>query len=66
MDEKSAEFLTISEMPNVIGLVDGTHILVRKPAGEEGRLFINRKGTSSLNVQVYKFFKKSKFNFFPI
>ena len=52
MAAKAEEFLTLSDMPNVIGLIDGTHVGVRKPAGEDGRLFINRKGNASLNVQV--------------
>ena len=52
MAAKAQEFQLISDMPHVIGLIDGTHVGVRKPGGEEGRLFINRKGTASLNVQV--------------
>ena len=52
MEEKAEQFLVISDMPHIVGLIDGTHVGVRKPAGEEGRLFINRKGNATLNVQL--------------
>lgn len=49
------------EIPNVFGLIDGTHIHVVKqciPAAEE-HLYVNRKGFHSLNVQVVSYMKFS-------
>jgi len=45
-------FSNISGVPNVIGVVDGTHILLRPPAGTEEPLYVCRKGGHSINVQV--------------
>lgn len=47
-------------MPSVVGAIDGTHIRIKAPAGEEW-VFINRKGEHTINVQVlvYQLLKRS-------
>lgn len=44
-------FFTIAQFPNVIGLVDGTHIRIVRPSIDEQQ-YVNRKLYHSLNVQV--------------
>lgn len=44
--------ITPHGIPNVIGLIDGTHVKVYSPGGEEAERFRNRKGYFSINVQV--------------
>lgn len=47
----AAEFEKISSIPQIIGIIDGTHIPIRAP--EEGyRDYVNRKGWTSYNVQA--------------
>lgn len=41
-------------MPGVLGYLDGTHILLKKPCVHE-ELFVNRKGQHSLNIQVVRY-----------
>jgi nuclease HARBI1 len=50
--ETIRKFRNIAGFPTVIGAIDCTHIRVKKMNNEEGGLFINRKGFSSINVQV--------------
>ncbi|KAJ2942141.1 hypothetical protein O0L34_g11054 [Tuta absoluta] len=49
------EFQEKYNMPNVLGAVDGTHIAIFKPDGNDpiapGNLFYNRKGYYSINCQ---------------
>ncbi|XP_071160779.1 putative nuclease HARBI1 [Mytilus edulis] len=42
-------FYDISNFPNVIGAVDGTHVRIKSPAVDE-HLYVNRKNYHSLNV----------------
>ena len=45
------KFFRIANFPNVIGIIDGTHIpIVAPPVDEE--VYINRKNFHSLNIQV--------------
>ena len=45
-----------SEIPNVIGIIDGTHIRIRAPM-KNPEVYVNSKRFHSLNVQVsFKFF----------
>lgn len=44
-------FYSIARMPMCIGLIDGTHIKVCPPAGDEAS-YLNRKNVHSVNVQV--------------
>ncbi|KAL6265691.1 hypothetical protein P5V15_003038 [Pogonomyrmex californicus] len=45
------EFEQVCDFPNVIGIIDGTHIKIRAPK-EDPDSYINRKGFHSINVQV--------------
>ncbi|KAK5648003.1 hypothetical protein RI129_002895 [Pyrocoelia pectoralis] len=45
-------FFEIGGFPGVTGCVDGTHIEIKSPGGENAEVFTNRKGYMSLNVQV--------------
>eukprot|EP00057_Strongylocentrotus_purpuratus_P031614 XP_785127.4 PREDICTED: putative nuclease HARBI1 [Strongylocentrotus purpuratus] len=45
-------FFDYSQFPGVIGAVDNTHVPIQNPGGEQAQRFINRKNTSSLNVQM--------------
>lgn len=45
-------FENIAGFKKVIGAVDYTHIKIPKIPGPNGQYYINRKGYSSLNVQV--------------
>ncbi|RVE41601.1 hypothetical protein evm_013749 [Chilo suppressalis] len=47
-----AHFYNIAGFPNVIGCVDGSHIPIQSPGGEQAELSRNRKGYFSINVQV--------------
>ncbi|KAK5647831.1 hypothetical protein RI129_002976 [Pyrocoelia pectoralis] len=46
------EFYRIGRFPGVIGCIDGTHIPVKNPGGQNGEVYRNRKGWMSLNVQA--------------
>ena len=58
----AGEFYDKYRMPNTIGCIDGTHIIIKAPSEEEP-LYVNRKQLHSLNVQVneinmtYPFYK---------
>ncbi|KAG0729704.1 putative nuclease HARBI1 [Chionoecetes opilio] len=45
------KFFRIADFPNVIGIVDGTHIPIAAPAVDED-VYVNRKHFHSLNIQV--------------
>lgn len=46
-------FYEMRGVPNVIGLVDGTHVPIRRPTrGPEEPLYVCRKGGHSINVQI--------------
>lgn len=47
-----AEFHSICGFRQVIGTIDCTHIRIPKVSGNIGQYYINRKGYSSINVQV--------------
>ncbi|XP_031344728.1 putative nuclease HARBI1 [Photinus pyralis] len=44
-------FHAVFNMPEIIGVVDGTHIAIVKPRVDE-HMFVNRKGYHSLNCQI--------------
>lgn len=45
-------FFQIDNFPNVIGLIDGTHIEIEKPSVPHSELYRNRKSYFSINVQL--------------
>lgn len=45
-------FYNIAHFPRVIGAIDGTHIPISNPGGNDSQRFINRKGFYSINVQA--------------
>lgn len=47
-----AKFHNIRNFPNVIGCVDGSHIRILSPGGENAEIFRNRKGYFSINMQA--------------
>ncbi|KAG5864224.1 hypothetical protein JTB14_035283 [Gonioctena quinquepunctata] len=46
------DFYDIAHFPRVVGAVDGTHIRIQSPGGEDAEIYRNRKGYFSLNTQV--------------
>ncbi|XP_022819358.1 putative nuclease HARBI1 [Spodoptera litura] len=47
-----AEFYSLCGFRQVIGAIDCTHIRIPKVGGDVGQYYINRKGYSSINVQI--------------
>ncbi|XP_041367014.1 putative nuclease HARBI1 [Gigantopelta aegis] len=45
-------FYDISQLPGIIGAIDGSHVLVVNPGGVTAQCFMNRKGYYSLNCQL--------------
>lgn len=45
------EFLTNFGFPGVLGAIDCTHVQLRAPS-ENAQVYVNRKGTHSINIQV--------------
>ena len=45
------KFFDIAEFPRVLGAVDGTHVKIQSPGGNDGEVFRNRKTYFSINVQ---------------
>ncbi|XP_031332890.1 putative nuclease HARBI1 [Photinus pyralis] len=49
---EQVRFYDIARFPRAIGAVDGTHIKIKNPGGDDGEIFRNRKGYFSINTQV--------------
>lgn len=45
------DFFKIRGFPNVIDCIDGSHVPIQSPGGDNVELFGNRKGFFSVNVQ---------------
>ncbi|XP_036327413.1 putative nuclease HARBI1 [Rhagoletis pomonella] len=45
-------FYIIAKFPTVIGALDGTHVKIISPGGNNSELYRNRKGVFSINVQT--------------
>lgn len=45
-------FYEIDSFPHVVGAIDGVHIRIANPGGDDAMRFINRKGWYSFNCQV--------------
>lgn len=52
MGRTKSLFYDIARFPNVIGCIDGTHIPIQSPGGNNAELYRNRKAFFSLNVQA--------------
>lgn len=48
---QAQKFYVVGEMPGVLGCVDGTHIPIQSPGGENFEVYRCRKGFYSVNVQ---------------
>ena len=51
IQENQQKFFTDSRIPNVVGLVDGTHIQIIRPSENE-EAYVNRLNYHSVNVQI--------------
>lgn len=51
IQKNNADFYGIARFPNVIGVIDGTHIKIQAPRFEEPA-YVNRMGYHSINTQV--------------
>lgn len=45
-------FYNLAHFPNVCGCIDGTHVRILQPPGEDSYAYMNRKRYYSLNVQL--------------
>lgn len=50
--QSASEFYTLARFPKVIGAIDGTHVKIQSPGGDDAEVYRNRKGYFSFNVQV--------------
>ena len=51
IEENKTTFYNIGNLPNIFGLIDGTHVRIIAPSQHEDQ-FVNRKWYHSNNVQV--------------
>ena len=59
MAHNAHQFHALSGFPRIIGSLDGTHIKIKRPYGDEERAYVNRHHDHSLNVQVHFCFSLS-------
>ncbi|XP_041465700.1 putative nuclease HARBI1 [Lytechinus variegatus] len=52
LETTQQQFYEYCGFPGVIGAIDGTHVYIRSPGGEQALFFLNRKNRYSVNVQV--------------
>ncbi|XP_063966632.1 putative nuclease HARBI1 [Lytechinus pictus] len=52
VESTQQRFYEYCGFPGVIGAIDGTHVYIRSPGGEQALYFLNRKNRYSINVQV--------------
>ncbi len=45
-------FYDLAGFPGAVGAIDGTHVRIQSPGGDDAVSFFNRKGYSSINVQA--------------
>ena len=57
MNTTKAQYFEMASIPNICGLVDGTHIVIKPPKGPEEYAYVNRKLKHSINVQVRRIIK---------
>ena len=46
------DFHKLQHFPNVIGIVDGSHVWLKPPPGNEEQLYVSRKEGHTINVQL--------------
>jgi hypothetical protein len=46
------KFYEVARFPRVLGVIDGSHIKIQSPGGNDGEIFRNRKGYFSVNIQA--------------
>ena len=46
------QFYEYCRFPGVLGAIDGIHVYIKSPGGNNALYFINRKNRFSINVQV--------------
>ncbi|CAC5406367.1 HARBI1 [Mytilus coruscus] len=51
VDETRGDFYRLSDFPNVLGAIDGTHVRIQAPSEDEPS-FLNRKWVHYVNVQA--------------
>ena len=51
LHETKRDFMNYSRIPSIIGAIDGTHVPIISPGGDNAELFRCRKGYFSINVQ---------------
>ena len=54
-EREQQQFYRYCRFPGVLGAIDGTHVYIRSPGGDQAQYFINRKNRYSVNVQVRKY-----------
>jgi hypothetical protein len=52
MNLVKSEFFKLAQLPSICGLIDGTHVYIKSPGGDDEPAFVNRKLKHSINVQV--------------
>jgi hypothetical protein len=52
LQQTAQDFFVTARFPRVIGALDGTHVKIISPGGEDGEIFRNRKSYFSINVQA--------------
>ena len=52
LSEVKRKFYDIARFPSVVGAIDGPHIPILNPSSDNDRLYINRHGYPSINVQA--------------
>uniref|UniRef100_A0A6P7H3R6 Nuclease HARBI1 n=1 Tax=Diabrotica virgifera virgifera TaxID=50390 RepID=A0A6P7H3R6_DIAVI len=52
INQRQQEFYEIARFPRVIGAIDGCHVKINHPGGEDGEIYRNRKSYFSINVQA--------------
>ena len=56
LNQVKQQFNGLCSFPNVVGVIDGTHIQIQAPSHEEAS-YVNRMGYHSINTQVSILFK---------
>jgi hypothetical protein len=57
LQQTAQDFFVTARFPRVIGALDGTHVKIISPGGEDGEIFRNRKSYFSINVHTYRFYE---------